>query len=56
MNQRQPRAGSLPQAIEDAVLSILEGEDERREPALRELLATHPEHARTIRAWLAEGG
>ncbi|MCU0864553.1 MAG: protein kinase [Planctomycetes bacterium] len=56
MNDRQPRAGSLPQAIEDAVLSILEGDDERRELALRGLLAEHPEHARTIRAWLAESG
>jgi serine/threonine protein kinase len=56
MNEPQPDAGSLPQAIEDAVLGILEGDDDRRDAALHELLAAHPEHARTIRVWLARSG
>ena len=56
MNERRPTTASLPQAIEDAVLQILEGDDARREAELRALLHQHPEHHRTIRAWLAAAG
>jgi serine/threonine protein kinase len=50
------RHGSLPEAVEDAVLQILEGDDAAREAALRDLLAAHPEHATTIRRWLVTSG
>ncbi len=46
----------LPQAIEDAVLAILEGDDALREQRLRELLREHPQHERALRTWLAASG
>jgi serine/threonine protein kinase/formylglycine-generating enzyme required for sulfatase activity len=48
--------GGLPQAIEDAVLAILEGDELLREGALRELLRAHPRHAHAIHGWLAAAG
>src|SRR5687768_7261283 len=56
LNERRPSSGSLPQAIEDAVLGILEGEDVDRDAALRALLLAHPQHASTIRHWLLAAG
>jgi serine/threonine protein kinase len=56
MNEPNPGTGSLPAAIEDAVLSILDGDEAAREDALRALLLAHPQHARTIRGWLARSG
>ncbi|MDO8348820.1 MAG: bifunctional serine/threonine-protein kinase/formylglycine-generating enzyme family protein [Planctomycetota bacterium] len=46
----------LPEAIEDEVLAILEGDEGARDPALEQLLDRHPQHARTIRAWLTGAG
>ena len=46
----------LPQAIEDAVLRILEGDDALREERLRELLREHPQYSRALRTWLAASG
>jgi serine/threonine protein kinase/formylglycine-generating enzyme required for sulfatase activity len=51
-----PGEGRLPQAIEDAVLAILEGDDGERGTALRALIAQHPQHAPAIRNWLAGAG
>ncbi|MBL8730230.1 MAG: protein kinase [Planctomycetes bacterium] len=53
----ESRSGrALPQAIEDAVLAILEGDDDARDAALQELLAAHPQHDAAIRSWLAAAG
>lgn len=46
----------LPEAVEDEVLAILEGDDAVRDTALRDLLQRHAGHARTIRAWLTRAG
>jgi serine/threonine protein kinase/formylglycine-generating enzyme required for sulfatase activity len=46
----------LPQAVEDAVLAILEGEYTERNGALRALIAAHPRHEQAIRVWLEQVG
>ncbi len=56
MHEQRPNTGDLPEAIEDAVLGILEGDDATREHALRRLLLAHPEHTGTIRHWLVSAG
>ncbi|MCR9245910.1 MAG: bifunctional serine/threonine-protein kinase/formylglycine-generating enzyme family protein [bacterium] len=56
MNEASPPSDDLPEAIEDEVLAILDGDDSAQETALRDLLESHPEHARTIRAWLGRAG
>jgi len=48
--------GPLPQSVEDAVLAILEGDDDARDAGLLALLAAHPQHEAAIRSWLAEAG
>ncbi|HZN39195.1 MAG TPA: bifunctional serine/threonine-protein kinase/formylglycine-generating enzyme family protein [Planctomycetota bacterium] len=48
--------GGLPQAIEDAVLAILEGEETARPTALKALLAENPQHETAIRHWLLASG
>lgn len=54
----EPRSAepNLPQAIEDEVLGILEGDENSRDLALAALLARHPEHERTLRRWLSSAG
>jgi serine/threonine protein kinase/formylglycine-generating enzyme required for sulfatase activity len=47
---------ALPEAIEDEVLQILEGDDGTRTAALQRVIEAHAEHARTIRAWLTRAG
>ena len=56
MHEDRPTAASLPQHVEDAVLDILEGDDQRRDGALLALLRQYPEHQRTLRAWLTAAG
>jgi len=56
MSEERPKPGSLPDELEDEVLRILEGSDEERDLALRELLARNPQHSRTVRSWLASAG
>jgi non-specific serine/threonine protein kinase/serine/threonine-protein kinase len=56
MSEERPKPGSLPDDLEDEVLRILEGSDEQRDLALRELLARNPQHSRTVRSWLAAAG
>ncbi len=56
MQERRPTTANLPAAVEEAVLGILEGEEEHREEALRALLLAHPECAETIRQWLVAAG
>lgn len=48
--------GGLPEELEDAVLQILEGEDEARPDAIHALLAEHPDYALQIRNWLVAAG
>ncbi|MCK5941705.1 MAG: protein kinase [Planctomycetes bacterium] len=43
---------ALPADLEDRVLEILEGDDDARDAAIEQLLAAHPRHAATLRAWL----
>ena len=47
---------NLPEAIEDEVLAILDGDDGVRDAALVDLLGRYAQHARTIRAWLVGAG
>ena len=47
---------SLPAALEDEVLNILEGDDEARDTAIDALLAEHPDWALEIRNWLLASG
>lgn len=51
-----PSGQPLPEAVEDAVLAILDGDDAARESLLQELLAAHPQHDAAIRSWLAAAG
>ena len=53
MSASPPPDPQLPDALEDAVLEILEGDDELRTEALRQLLDDNPRHVRTLRAWLS---
>lgn len=48
--------GDLPPDLEDEVLEILDGDEERRDAAIEELLARHPDHALRIRNWLVGAG
>ncbi|MCA8975326.1 MAG: protein kinase, partial [Planctomycetes bacterium] len=43
---------TLPESLEDQVLAILDGDEDGRGDALRQLLENNPGHAATIRAWL----
>lgn len=56
MPDRRTQHSYLPEAVEERVLAILDGDEARRDDALRELLLAEPQHARTIRAWLASAG
>ncbi|MBL9077841.1 MAG: protein kinase [Planctomycetes bacterium] len=56
MSAPPPGPAPLPQELEDAVLTILEGDDAARDDALQALLAAHPQHERALRAWLASAG
>ncbi|MBL8756155.1 MAG: protein kinase [Planctomycetes bacterium] len=47
---------SLPEAVEDEVLAILDGDVDARDGALQQLLSRHPQHAHAIRRWLATSG
>ncbi len=51
-----PHDDTLPQHVEDEVLRILDGDEGRRDDALRELLRRESRHARTIRGWLGSCG
>ncbi|HEX5052899.1 MAG TPA: serine/threonine-protein kinase, partial [Planctomycetota bacterium] len=55
MNESRDSA-ALPEAVEDAVLAILEGDEGDRGAALVALLAKHPHHATAIRSWLSAAG
>jgi len=46
----------LPETLEDAILAILEGDDTKRDASLRRLVDEHPQHAKTIRAWMSSAG
>lgn len=46
----------LPQAVEDAVLAVLDGDEARRDDGLLAVLRAHPAHEPTIRRWLAAVG
>ena len=46
----------LTDALEEAALEILDGDERRRLAALEQLLAAHPRHARALRAWLTSCG
>ena len=48
--------GQLPQSIEDAVLGILEGDENGRNAALVALMHAHPQHGTAIRRWLTAAG
>jgi formylglycine-generating enzyme required for sulfatase activity/serine/threonine protein kinase len=56
MSEPQPPSESLPDALEEEVLAILDGDEQRREERLREVLAAHPRHVVTIRRWLTAAG
>jgi serine/threonine protein kinase/formylglycine-generating enzyme required for sulfatase activity len=56
MNEPRASSGQLPQAIEDEVLAILEGDEVARDEALRALLLAHSQHSHTIREWLRAAG
>ncbi|MCA8953066.1 MAG: protein kinase [Planctomycetes bacterium] len=56
MSDASPHHADLPEAIEDEVLAILDGDEDARPTALRDLLERHAQHARTIRAWLGRSG
>jgi serine/threonine protein kinase/formylglycine-generating enzyme required for sulfatase activity len=47
---------SLPPAVEDEVLAILDGDETARDAALQHLLQKHAAYAATIRRWLLEAG
>ncbi|MBX3462148.1 MAG: protein kinase [Planctomycetes bacterium] len=46
----------LPPALEDAVLTILDGDEGARAGALAALFAANPAHAAALRSWLAAAG
>ena len=50
------RANPLSEELEAAVLTILDGDESGRGPALQALLAANPEHAASIRSWLQAAG
>ncbi len=56
MAEQPPADNHLPEAIEDEVLRILDGDEHARGAALQQVLLAHPLHARTIRAWLHGAG
>jgi len=56
MPDRHTEHSHLPDAVEERVLAILDGDEARRDEDLRALLLAEPQHARTIRAWLASAG
>jgi serine/threonine protein kinase len=56
MSETPRDAAPLPEAIEEAVLTILDGDESVRDAALLALFAAHPQHSRTLRAWLTSAG
>ncbi|MFN9276922.1 MAG: bifunctional serine/threonine-protein kinase/formylglycine-generating enzyme family protein [Planctomycetota bacterium] len=49
-------ADDLPEAIEDAVLNVLDGDEDRRADGLEALLLAHPRYEAAIRRWLGQAG
>jgi hypothetical protein len=49
-------ADPLPEALEDAVLEILDGDPAARDDALKALLADHPQHRTAVHDWLVAAG
>jgi serine/threonine protein kinase/formylglycine-generating enzyme required for sulfatase activity len=56
MTSDRAPADDLPEALEDAVLAVLDGDEGRRADGLRALLLAHPRHEAAIRRWLAVAG
>jgi serine/threonine protein kinase len=56
MSQYGAPADDLPEALEDAVLAVIDGDEAQRADGLRALLLAHPRHEGAIRRWLALAG